>query len=53
MAAEGIITKKLERRNYVTTFLELTPKGRAIAEKLKEAADIFQCSLRHYKGFQC
>jgi len=44
MAAEGIISKKLERRNYVTTLLELTPKGKAIAEKLKEAADIFQSS---------
>jgi DNA-binding HxlR family transcriptional regulator len=44
MATEGIITKKLERRNYVTTFLELTPKGRAIAEKLKEASNIFHSS---------
>jgi len=44
MADEGIITKKLERRNYVTTFLELTPKGKAVAEKLKEAAEIFQRS---------
>jgi DNA-binding HxlR family transcriptional regulator len=44
MAAEGVITKKLERRNYVTMFLELTPKGRSVAEKLKEAMDIFQSS---------
>ncbi|MCL1811331.1 MAG: hypothetical protein FWG41_03825 [Methanomassiliicoccaceae archaeon] len=44
MAGEGLITKKLERLNYVTTILELTPKGRAVAEKLKEAVDIFQCS---------
>jgi len=44
MAREGLITKKLERLNYVITFLELTPKGRAVAEKLKEAADIFQSS---------
>jgi hypothetical protein len=44
MAAEGVITKTLERRNYVTTFLELPPKGRAVAEKLKEAMDLFQYS---------
>jgi DNA-binding HxlR family transcriptional regulator len=42
MDQEGIITKRLERRNYVTTFLELTSKGRAVAEKLKEAVDILQ-----------
>jgi DNA-binding MarR family transcriptional regulator len=44
MAKEGMITKTLERRNYVTTFLELTPKGRAVAEKLKEAVEVFQGS---------
>ena len=44
MATEELITKKLERQSYVSTFLELTPKGRAIAEKFKEAMDIFQCS---------
>ena len=43
MAAEGLVTKKLERRNYVTTLLELTPKGRAVAERLKDAMDIFLC----------
>ena len=43
MCKEGLITKRIERRNYVITFLELTPKGKAIAEKLKEAVDIFQC----------
>jgi len=42
MAKEGLITKKLERRNYVTTFLELTTKGRTVAVKLKEAVDLFQ-----------
>jgi DNA-binding HxlR family transcriptional regulator len=42
MVEEGVITKKLERRNYITTFLELTPKGRSIAEKLKEAMEILQ-----------
>ena len=42
MMREGLITKTLERETYVATFLELTPKGRAVAEKLKEAVDIFQ-----------
>lgn len=42
MAEEGIITKKLEQCNYVTTFLELTSKGRLVAEKLNEAVNIFQ-----------
>jgi len=42
MAQEGLITKKIDRETYVITFLELTPKGRAIAEKLKEAFDILQ-----------
>jgi len=42
MADEGMITKKLERPSYVTTFLELTPKGREVAERLKEAVEIFQ-----------
>jgi DNA-binding MarR family transcriptional regulator len=42
MAREGLITKTLDRETYVATFLELTPKGRAVAEKLKEAVDIFE-----------
>ena len=37
MALEGLITKRWEKRNYVTTFLELTSKGKAVAEKLKDA----------------
>ena len=42
MSREGLIRKFLDRETYVATFLELTPKGRAVAEKLKEAVDIFQ-----------
>ena len=44
MVKEGVITKELERLNYATTLLELTPKGRAVAKKLKEAMDVFQYS---------
>jgi len=42
MSREGLIKKFLDRETYVATFLELTPKGRAVAEKLKEAVDIFE-----------
>ncbi|MCL2712993.1 MAG: hypothetical protein FWD37_06990 [Methanomassiliicoccaceae archaeon] len=44
MVKEGVITKELEHLNYATMFLELTPKGKDIAMKLKEAVNIFQCS---------
>jgi len=42
MEGEGLITKTPERRGYMTTFLELTPKGKIVAEKLKEASDAFR-----------
>jgi len=42
MVDEGMITKILESKSYKTTVLELTPKGRSVAEKLKEAQNIFQ-----------
>ena len=42
MIEEGVITKKLVSGSYLTTLLELTPKGRMVAEKLKEARDALQ-----------
>lgn len=42
MVREGLLTKYTDREIYLITFLELTPKGRLVAEKLKEAVDIFQ-----------
>ena len=54
MAQEGLIRKFLDRETFVATFLELTPKGRAVAEKLKEAVDIFQdqCMSVEEKNFE-